>query len=80
MDNTDLSQFRREEREWRKKGVMGILPGLIVLSSEVEGEIYGYQIMKGFLKKFGVTAGPSKLYGALKTLEEEGLLNSECCS
>ncbi len=51
-------------------------PGLLVLSTLVEGPRHGYSIVQEARKQAGITLGPGTLYGALARLESYGLVES----
>jgi len=47
-------------------------PGILVLSSLVEGEKHGYAIMVDIEQFAGLRLGPGTLYGAITRLEQRG--------
>ncbi|MGA7173334.1 MAG: PadR family transcriptional regulator [Candidatus Dormiibacterota bacterium] len=49
-------------------------PGLLVLSTLVEGPRHGYSIVQEVRKQAGINLGPGTLYGALSRLEAYGLV------
>ncbi|MGC1185188.1 MAG: PadR family transcriptional regulator [Candidatus Dormiibacterota bacterium] len=49
-------------------------PGLLVLSTLVDGPRHGYAIVQEVRKQAGITLGPGTLYGALSRLEAYGLV------
>ena len=51
-------------------------PGLLVLSSLVEGPKHGYAITQDVEEIAGVRLGPGTLYGALSRLEANGLIEA----
>jgi DNA-binding PadR family transcriptional regulator len=51
-------------------------PGLLVLSSLVEGPKHGYAITQDVEEVAGVKLGPGTLYGALSRLEGRGLIEA----
>ena len=50
-------------------------PGLLVLTSLIEGPRHGYSIVKEVRKQAGINLGPGTLYGALSRLEAYGLVD-----
>jgi DNA-binding PadR family transcriptional regulator len=51
-------------------------PATLILSSLAEGAKHGYALTKDIEAFAGVTLGPGTLYGALKRLEREDLIEA----
>ncbi|MGH7640405.1 MAG: PadR family transcriptional regulator [Candidatus Dormibacteria bacterium] len=51
-------------------------PGLLVLSTLVDGPRHGYAIVQEVRKQATITLGPGTLYGALSRLEHYGLVRA----
>ncbi|MGC2191546.1 MAG: PadR family transcriptional regulator [Candidatus Dormiibacterota bacterium] len=49
-------------------------PGLLVLTTLVDGPRHGYSIVQEVRKQAGINLGPGTLYGALSRLEAYGLV------
>jgi DNA-binding PadR family transcriptional regulator len=51
-------------------------PALLILASVAEGPKHGYGMMTDIQALTGVRLGPGTLYGALRRLEESGLIRA----
>jgi DNA-binding PadR family transcriptional regulator len=49
-------------------------PGVLILTSLASGAKHGYALARDIERFAGVTLGPGTLYGAITTLEDNGLI------
>jgi DNA-binding PadR family transcriptional regulator len=49
-------------------------PGVLIMTSLASGAKHGYALARDIERFAGVTLGPGTLYGAITTLEENGLI------
>ena len=51
-------------------------PTLLILASLADGQKHGYAMMTDIADFAGVTMGPGTLYGAIRRLEQDGLIEA----